>query len=139
MIKEILVNIGIQETRVAILEDGNLVEFSVERPDEHKQAGNIYRGKVANVLPGMQAAFIDIGEDKNAFIYIDDVLAKDNETEGAEDNRNLSIRDLLHEGQEIIVQMVKEPIGTKGPRVVTQITLPGRYLVLVPTVDYIGV
>lgn len=139
MTKEILVNIGIQETRVAILEDGNLVDFSVERPDEHKQAGNIYRGKVANVLPGMQAAFIDIGEDKNAFIYIDDVLPKDNDAESAEENRNLSIRDLLHEGQEIIVQMVKEPIGTKGPRVVTQITIPGRYLVLVPTVDYIGV
>lgn len=140
MTKEILVNIGINETRVAILENGQLVEFSIEHPDEHKQAGNIYRGKVANVLPGMQAAFIDIGEDKNAFIYIDDVLPKENDNEGSEDNhRTLSIRDLLHEGQEIIVQMVKEPIGTKGPRVVTQITIPGRYLVLIPTVDYVGV
>jgi ribonuclease G len=139
MIKQILVNIGINETRVAILEDGVLVEYSIEYPEEQKRAGNIYRGKVENVLPGMQAAFINIGEEKNAFLYIDDVLAKEGETDNAEASKQLSISDLLHEGQEVLVQMVKEPMGTKGARVVTQITIPGRYLVLLPTVDYIGV
>lgn len=139
MTKEILINIGIDENRVAILEDGILAEFLVERPEEQRRAGNIYRGKVENVLPGMQAAFIDIGEEKNAFLYIDDVLPKEVESENADVSKHFTIQDLLHEGQDIIVQMIKEPIGTKGPRVVTQITLPGRYLVLVPTVDYIGI
>jgi ribonuclease G len=139
MIREILVNIGINETRVAILEDGILVEFSIECSEEQRRAGNIYRGKVENVLPGMQAAFVDIGEEKNAFIYIDDVIPKDGDSEAVEELKNLSITDLLHEGQEIMVQMIKEPIGTKGARVVTQITIPGRYLVLIPSVDYIGI
>ncbi|NLW46906.1 MAG: Rne/Rng family ribonuclease [Firmicutes bacterium] len=139
MTKEILINIGIDENRVAILEDGNLAEFLIERPDEQRRAGNIYRGKVENVLPGMQAAFIDIGEEKNAFLYIDDVLPKEGDPEEGDTSRHLTIQDLLHEGQDIVVQMIKEPIGTKGPRVVTQITIPGRYLVLVPAVDYIGI
>ena len=139
MTKEILINIGIDENRVAILEDGVLAEILIERPDEGRRAGNIYRGKVENVLPGMQAAFIDIGEEKNAFLYIDDVLPKEGESENGEVIKGSSIQDLLHEGQEIVVQMIKEPIGTKGPRVVTQITIPGRYLVLVPAVDYIGI
>ncbi len=139
MTKEILINIGIDENRVAILEDGVLVEFLIERPEEQRRAGNIYRGKVENVLPGMQAAFVDIGEEKNAFLYIDDVLPKEGEPENGESPKHFSIQDLLHEGQEIIVQMIKEPIGTKGPRVVTQITIPGRYLVLVPAVDYVGI
>lgn len=139
MTKEILINIGIDENRVAILEDGVLAEFLIERPDEQRRAGNIYRGKVENVLPGMQAAFIDIGEEKNAFLYIDDVLPKEGDSENGEAVKNSSIQDLLHEGQDIVVQMIKEPIGTKGPRVVTQITIPGRYLVLVPAVDYIGI
>lgn len=139
MIKQILVNIGVKETRVAILEDGVLVEYSIENSEDQKRAGNIYRGRVENVLPGMQAAFINIGEEKNAFLYIDDVLPKEAENEGTDNSRHLSITDLLHEGQELLVQMVKEPMGTKGARVVTQITIPGRYLVLLPTVDYIGV
>jgi ribonuclease G len=139
MIKKILVNIGINEIRVAILEDGVLTEYSLEYPDEQKRAGNIYRGRVENVLPGMQAAFINIGEEKNAFLYIDDILHKEEENESGEDQKQPTITDLLHEGQEVLVQMVKEPMGTKGARVVTQITIPGRYLVLLPTVDYIGV
>ncbi len=138
MNKEILINIGINEVRVAILEDGDLVEFNVERQDEQRRAGNIYLGKVENVLPGMQAAFINIGEEKNAFIYIDDVVGKD-ETNNNEHLKNLSIKDLLHEGQELMVQMIKEPMGTKGARVVTQITIPGRYLVFLPNIDYIGI
>jgi ribonuclease G len=139
MIKKILVNIGINEIRVAILEDGVLVEYSLEYPEEQKRAGNIYRGRVENVLPGMQAAFINIGEEKNAFLYIDDILHKEAESEGGDDQKSPTITDLLHEGQEVLVQMVKEPMGTKGARVVTQITIPGRYLVLLPTVDYIGI
>ncbi len=99
MNKEILINIGVNEVRVAILEDGDLVEFTVERQEEQRQAGNIYWGKVENVLPGMQAAFIDIGEEKNAFLYVDDILAKDNESEHPEDIKHTSIKDLLHEGQ----------------------------------------
>ena len=87
MEKEILINIGINEVRVAILEDGNLVEFTVERQDEQRRAGNIYLGKVENVLPGMQAAFVNIGEEKNAFIYIDDVLSRDNETGNTEHSK----------------------------------------------------
>jgi ribonuclease G len=139
MIKKILINIGINEIRVAIIEDGVLMEYSLEYPEEQKRAGNIYRGRVENVLPGMQAAFINIGEEKNAFLYIDDILHKEDENEGGDDQKHPTITDLLHEGQELLVQMVKEPMGTKGARVVTQITIPGRYLVLLPTVDYIGV
>lgn len=139
MTKEILINIGIDENRVAILEDGVLVEFLVERQDEQRRAGNIYRGRVENVLPGMQAAFIDIGEEKNAFLYIDDILPKEGYPENGDASKHLMIQDLIREGQDIVVQMIKEPIGTKGPRVVTQITIPGRYLVLVPAVDYIGI
>ncbi|MCL6591255.1 MAG: Rne/Rng family ribonuclease [Firmicutes bacterium] len=139
MVKEILVNVGINEIRVALIEDGTLVEFSIESSDEQRRAGNIYRGRVKNVLPGMQAAFIDIGEEKNAFLYKDDVIPKDIESDSLEELKNLSITDLLREDQEILVQMIKEPIGTKGARVVTQITLPGRYLVLIPSVDYVGV
>jgi ribonuclease G len=139
MTKEILINIGIDENRVAILEDGILAEFLIERQDELRRAGNIYRGKVENVLPGMQAAFIDIGEEKNAFLYIDDILPKEGYPENGDTSKNLMIQDLIREGQDIVVQMIKEPIGTKGPRVVTQITIPGRYLVLVPAVDYIGI
>lgn len=139
MTKEILLNIGIDENRVAILEDGILAEILIERPEEQRRAGNIYRGKVENVLPGMQAAFIDIGEEKNAFLYIDDALPKEGDPENGEVSKHVSIQDLLHEGQDIVVQMIKEPIGTKGPRVVTHITLPGRYLVLAPAVDYIGI
>lgn len=139
MTKEILINIGIDENRVAILEDGILAEFLIERQDELRRAGNIYRGKVENVLPGMQAAFIDIGEEKNAFLYIDDILPKEGYPENGDTSKNLMIQDLIRERQDIVVQMIKEPIGTKGPRVVTQITIPGRYLVLVPAVDYIGI
>lgn len=139
MNKEILVNVGVNELRVAIMEDGALVDFSIERTDEQRRAGNIYRGKVKNVLPGMQAAFIDIGEEKNAFLYIDDVIPKENESDTPLEFKNLSISDLLKEGQELIVQMIKEPIGTKGARVVTQITIPGRYLVVIPGVDYVGI
>ncbi|HEY8391917.1 MAG TPA: Rne/Rng family ribonuclease [Capillibacterium sp.] len=133
MEKEFLINVNPSETRLAVLEDGKLVELSIESSTAQRQVGNIYRGRVENVLPGMQAAFIDIGMEKNAFLFVDDLQPERGE------NGPASISDLLREGQEIIVQLVKEPMGNKGARVVTNLTIPGRYLVLMPTVDYIGV
>jgi ribonuclease G len=136
MFKEILISIDEMENRIAVFEDGKLMEIMVGREEHH--TGSIYKGKVANVLPGMQAAFIDIGMDKNAFICIDDIVDKLQEEE-VEDVRNISIRDILKVGQETMVQIIKEAIGTKGARVTTHITLPGRFLVLVPTAGYVGV
>jgi ribonuclease G len=132
-VKEIVVNVEREETRVGILEDGVLAELYIERVGSQRLVGNIYKGIVENVLPGMQAAFVDIGLEKNAFLYVGDIIYED------EKISTKNIRDVLKVGQEIIVQVVKEPIGTKGARVTTQLTLPGRYLVLMPTVDYVGV
>jgi ribonuclease G len=140
--KEILVSVEHDETKVAVLEDGSLVEYYIERPVTQRVVGNIYKGKVDNVLPGMQAAFVDIGLDRNSFLYVDDALMpknEDDEEDIGEDLKNLTIKDILHVGQEIMVQVVKEPIGSKGARVSRHITLPGRYLVFMPSVDYVGV
>ncbi len=120
-----------------MLEKGKLVEIDIERPLQYRVVGNLYKGIVANVLPGMQAAFIDIGLEKNAFLYVDDVSTDDSE-EGVPLNR-VSIEKLLKAGEEIMVQVIKEPFGSKGARVTGEITIPGRYLVLVPGADYIGV
>jgi len=141
MYKEIVINAGAEETRAALLEENELVELYIERPISQRVVGNIYKGKVENVLPGMQAAFVDIGLERNAFLYIDDALPPRNgeDDDDYEDVKNLSIKDVLNEGQEILVQVVKEPIGAKGARVSRHITLPGRYLVLMPMVDYVGV
>ncbi|HHW74562.1 MAG TPA: Rne/Rng family ribonuclease [Firmicutes bacterium] len=136
MDKKILVNSDNRATRVAILESGKLVELYIERPLEHRIVGNLYKGVVANVLPGMQAAFVDIGLEKNAFLYVDDVYTEDDEKPHP---ARTNIDKLLKVGEEIIVQVVKEPFGTKGARVTGQVTIPGRYLVLVPGADYIGV
>lgn len=139
MAKEFLINVSHSETRMAVLEDERLVELSIERLNAQRKVGNIYRARVENVLPGMQAAFVDIGMEKNAFLYVDDLQGfkgQDDEEAGLSPS---TISELLHEGQEIIVQMVKEPMGSKGARVVTNLTIPGRYLVLMPTVDYVGV
>jgi len=144
MSKEIVVDVDRDQIRVAVLEDKELVELYIEKINNERIVGNIYKGKVANVLPGMQAAFVDIGLEKNSFLYIGDV----NTASGPESSevaevieglKKVSIRDVLKVGQETLVQVVKEPIGSKGARVSTNITLPGRYLVLMPTVDYIGV
>ncbi len=137
MDKKIVVNCDNRATRVALLEKGKLVELDIERPLQYRVVGNLYKGTVANVLPGMQAAFIDIGLGKNAFLYVDDVIP-DVDEETPPPNRN-SIDKLLHVGEEIMVQVIKEPYGSKGARVTGQITIPGRYLVLVPGADYIGV
>jgi ribonuclease G len=136
--KEILIDVALEGKRVALLENGELTEFYIENPGTERLVGNIYKGKVSSVLPGMQAAFIDIGQEKNAFLYIDDAITDDDEEEFHE-LRKVSIEKLLKPGQDITVQVVKEPIETKGPRVTTQITLPGRHLVLLPNADYIGI
>lgn len=132
MAKTIVVNIMPEETRMALLEDGELLEVSVERTHSGNVVGNIYKGKVKNVLPGMQAAFIDIGRDKNAFLYIGDTMPQAVAQPAIPE-------DMVMVGQDIIVQIVKDAIGTKGPRATTHLTLPGRYVVLMPTVDYIGI
>ena len=145
MAKEILVNVDVTETRVAMLEDNVLVEAYYERPVHQRTVGNIYKGRVENVLPGMQAAFVNIGLERNAFLYVADAgnarLGEEEEDIVGEpvDTRHLNIREVLHEGMEIMVQVAKEPIGTKGARVTTHLTLPGRYLVLMPLVDYTGI
>ncbi|MFX4261613.1 Rne/Rng family ribonuclease [Pelotomaculum propionicicum] len=141
MLKEIVVNVGEEETRVAVLEDKLLVEIYIERSINQRLVGNIFKGRVENVLPGMQAAFVNIGLEKNAFLYVEDALPANSPDGSGNAGYTLgaNICDILKQGQEILVQIVKEPIGTKGPRVTTHITLPGRYLVLMPTVDYIGI
>ena len=159
MFKEILINVTGHETRVALLEDGTIVELFIERGNLVDITGNIYKGRVQRVLPGIQAAFIDIGLNQAAFIYVDDVIHcgfKDVERElakGDSDNphgeelletlrseeREYPIEDLLMEGQDILVHVAKAPMGTKGPRVTSYISLPGRYLVLMPFSNHIGV
>ncbi|MBC7341707.1 MAG: Rne/Rng family ribonuclease [Clostridia bacterium] len=137
----ILVQVEEEETAVAVLENGKLVEIYFERPLHERMVGNIYKGRVENVLPGMQAAFVDIGLEKNAFLYVEDILpaaVADWELPG-EKISSRPISELLRPGQGILVQISKEPIGTKGARATTHISLPGRYVVLMPTVDYVGV
>ena len=143
MINEIIVDIGTGENRVALLEDKELVEIYIERPYAERIVGNIYRGKVSSVLPGMQAAFIDIGYEKNAFLYVGDAIThkeySDEDEDVFQDVKGYNIEEILRPGQELTVQVIKEPIGSKGPRVTTHITLPGRHLVLLPNADYTGV
>lgn len=143
MINEMIVDVNAAEIRVGILEDKELAEIHIERTNHQGLVGNIYRGKVSSVLPGMQAAFIDIGYEKNAFLYVGDVIPQkeysDDEMEVLRECTQYSISDILKVGQELTVQVIKEPIGTKGPRVSTHITLPGRNLVLLPNADYVGI
>ena len=155
MYKEIVINVSQRETRVALLEDGTIVELFIERGDDADITGNIYKGRVQRVLPGIQAAFVDIGLNQAAFIYVDDVLRngfQDIEKQMAraggyepsyspapEDYRPSPIEELLVEGQEILVHVAKAPMGTKGPRVTSYVSLPGRFLVLMPFANHIGV
>ncbi len=142
MRREILVNVEPLETRAAILEDGELVELLVERPIHQRAVGNIYKGRVENVLPGMEAAFIAIGLEKNAFLHVGDAGALYDEEDGIEEQQRkkfVNIDDVVRSKQEIMVQVVKEAIGTKGARVTTNVSLPGRYIVLTPLNDFIGV
>ncbi|TLM80496.1 MAG: Rne/Rng family ribonuclease [Actinobacteria bacterium] len=133
IVKEMLVSHDPSETRVAVLEDGELVELYVERP-KRSVVGNVYLGRVRDVLPGMQAAFVDVGLEKNAFLYVDEVVAP----EGLEDLPRRDIQSLLKPGQQVVVQVVKDPMGTKGARVTTDVSLPGRFLVLMPFSDFVG-
>src|SRR3989338_3323165 len=152
MQKEIYINIDVLETRVAILEDRRLEEFYVERHDAKRLVGSIYKGKVESILPGMGAAFVDIGLDKNGFLYVSDVAGQSPNGDGAADELEEaqvprpgrgkpvpSISDVLKKGDEVLVQVVKEPLGTKGARLTAQISLPGHFLVLMPFSANIGV
>ena len=136
MNKEIIVQSNEDETQVAVLENEQLVEIYIERSVSDRLVGSIFKGRVENVLPGMQAAFINIGLEKNAFLYVEDALPNGSQLDNGV---KLNIRDVLKEGQEILVEVVKEPIGNKGPRVTRHLTLPGRFLVLMPDVDYVGI
>lgn len=150
MSKEIIVNADARETRIAVREDGQLVELHIER--EERVVGSIYKGRVDNVLPGMDAAFVEIGLERNAFLYVGDIIPgggggddDENGGGGGFDRRgrrprtHASIRDLVKRGQEVLVQVVKGPRGTKGSRVSTRISLPGRYLVFMPDENSTGV
>lgn len=148
MANELIINVTLWETRVALLEDRGLAELYIERTKDRGIMGNIYKGKVVKVLPGMQAAFVDIGLEKASFLYVSDVYGgmEDYEEMGLQGEEmptylppSSQIQDLLSEGQELLVQISKEPLGTKGTRITSHITLPGRYLVYMPTVDHVGV
>jgi ribonuclease G len=149
MSTEILINATSYEVRLALVEDGTLSEFHMQRHTERGLMGNVYKGKVVRVLPGMQAAFVDIGLERTGFLYVADVcVASDSPdlcscmTDCANTNikaQGLHIEDLLKEGQDIIVQVNKDPIGTKGARLTCHITLPCRNLVFIPLTDHIGI
>jgi ribonuclease G len=151
---EIAISVSREETRVAVLDNGVVTDLYGDRAKDQDFVGNIYKGRVAKVLPGMQAAFIDIGLEKAAFMHVSDLTMEldsgDTLIEGEEDEKepdvprpkrqsSKPIEELLSEGQEVMVQISKGPIGTKGPRVTTYVSLPGRYLVFMPTVEHIGV
>ena len=133
--RELLISVDVSEQRVAVLEDDKVAEAYLERPERRSIAGNIYKGTVDNVLPGMEAAFIEIGLEKNGFLYVDEVIAP--ELEGK--SRGRKIQDLLSRGQQVMVQAVKDPMKSKGARLTTEISLPGRFVVFVPHGEGLGV
>ncbi len=138
---ELLLNVTPSETRVALVEQGTLQEIYIERATLQSMVGNVYRGKVTRVLPGMQAAFVDIGFDKAAFLHASDIVPH-TECVNARDKEHfkaIDIASLVRPGQDVLVQVVKDPISTKGPRLTTDLTLPSRYLVLMPDCAYVGV
>ena len=160
MTTEILINSRRYEIRIALVENGNLTEFHLQRPTEKDLMGNVYLGRVVRVLPGMQAAFVDIGLERTGFLYVDDIYVPpsqrkqlNNGLSGSSVNspsvsieqvekpgtHGFKIEDLITEGQEIMAQISKDPIGTKGARLTCQITLPGRNLVFIPQTDHIGI
>jgi len=132
--RELLVSVDVGERRVAILEDERVAEVYLERPERRSIAGNIYLGRVDNVLPGMEAAFVEIGLEKNGFLYVDEIVSPE-----LEKGHGRKIQDLISRGQTILVQAVKDPMKTKGARLTTQISLPGRFVVLVPQGEGLGV
>ncbi|MDR0440596.1 MAG: Rne/Rng family ribonuclease, partial [Candidatus Accumulibacter sp.] len=132
--EDILINFTPQETRVAVMYQGAVQELHIERTASHGMVGNIYLGRVARILPGMQSAFIDIGLQRAAFLHVADIWEPRNAGEPAR-----QIERILHEGQSVIVQVIKDPIGTKGARLSTQISLAGRLLVHLPQEKHIGI
>ncbi|MFA5146049.1 MAG: Rne/Rng family ribonuclease [Candidatus Omnitrophota bacterium] len=153
MAREIYINVTPHEKRVAVMADKRLEEFYIERSDTVNLVGNVYKGRVEAVLPGMGAAFVDMGLEKNGFLYVTDVVTgqssyekllgeSSEDIEGARQEKgreNQSISALLKKGDEVLVQVVKEPIGTKGPRLTTHISIPGRFIVLMPFDNHIGI
>jgi ribonuclease G len=132
--RELIVSVDVGEQRVAVLEDDKVAEVYLERPDRRSIAGNIYLGRVDNVLPGMEAAFVEIGLEKNGFLYVDEIVGPE-----LEKGHGRKIQDLINRGQTILVQAVKDPMKTKGARLTTQISLPGRFVVFVPQGEGLGV
>src|SRR5204863_2344360 len=152
MTKEMIVSSNGHETMVAILEDDLVAEIFVERERQRGVVGNVYKGRVSKVLPGMQSSFIDIGLERDGFLYVTEVIdtleefekleaGEEEEAKGSRDRepKQTKIEELLKEGQEILVQVVKEPLGTKGARLTSHVTMAGRFLVFMPTVDHVGV
>jgi ribonuclease G len=162
MQKELLVSTSDRETRVAVLEDGRVAEVQIERRRQRGVVGNIYKGRVTRVLPGMQSAFVDVGLEKDAFLYVADVGEEVEDFDrfgGGDDSAGAriepppgepngeaeppkplpSIDELLREGQELVVQVIKDTIANKGVRITTHVTLPGRTLVYMPTIDHVGI
>ncbi|MGZ8828958.1 MAG: Rne/Rng family ribonuclease [Thermoanaerobaculia bacterium] len=149
--REIVINATQHESRIAVLDEGQVVELWIERTRHRTVVGNIYKGRVTKVLPGMQSAFVDLGLERDAFLYVSDVLEdlEEFDSETTDDlqiedvNQNhrpeASISDLLREGQEIVVQVSKDTIAGKGARITSHVTLPGRFLVYMPTVNHIGI
>ena len=151
MERKILMSLDANEIRIAVLEDGHLEEFYIERADENRMFGNIYKGKVKTVIPGMGAAFVDLATKKDGFLYVGDAMrspldldaeydenAKNQESRHRRE-RHKNIDEVLKVGQTIIVQVVKEPLGNKGPRLTTHFSLPARYLVMMPGEEKVGV
>src|SRR5918993_2290305 len=154
MKQEIFINSSPQESRIAIMEDGVLAEFLIERKEERGIAGNIYKGKVERVLPGMQAAFVDIGRDKAAFLHASDFFSIPDDVQlispagddvefddvpKPQPSRRLPLEKQVSRGEEILVQVAKDPLGTKGARVTSHMSLPGRYMVFMPGTKHIGI
>src|SRR5436190_11266578 len=133
--RELLVSVDVGEQRVAVLEDDRVAEVYLERPERRSIAGNIYLGVVDNVLPGMEAAFVEIGLEKNGFLYVDEIVVP--ELEGRRHGKK--IQDLISRGQEVLVQAVKDPMKSKGARLTTEISLPGRFVVYQPHGEGLGV
>lgn len=134
--KQMMVHYEPGSAEMALLDDGKLVEYAVERTGGEEIVGSLFKGRVVNVIPGMQAAFVDIGQKKNAFLYIDDVLSPHLEKQP---KVKPSINELLEPGQELMVQVTKEPMGTKGARITTHFSLPGRFIVYMPTAGYVAI
>ncbi|MFN7169971.1 MAG: S1 RNA-binding domain-containing protein [Candidatus Omnitrophota bacterium] len=149
MSRDILINVEPKEVRVAVVGDNKLIDFFVERKDSQQLVGNIYKGKVTAVVPGIGAAFVDIGLEKNGFLYVTDVIKPPSELEEeiwSEERNNLplqpkdsAIEEKLKVNEEILVQVIKEPFGKKGARLTTHLTLPGKHLVLMPNDPRIGI